>query len=279
MRMIGKVELQIPDVIRDALLHQGIPDYPTLVRYSGGEVVSRKGKRKVRRLSLVVDGIECNCYLKQVRFESPAIVKRNIRKGAGRHTSAYFEYLQIERQKALGLPVMGAWGWGEKTLFGWPVSGVILLREVPGLRLDKQLALATSKDRQALLGKFGMLIRRLHDHGIDSVTRLQDVVCSTDGDLVLIDREHGELTPRHPTIQIRYRLLSKTYLKALQDMPELSLARPQLKAMLEGYIADSEDITETLDATLRSAEQLARSSSKYQDLASRISDDEKIGND
>jgi len=273
--MCIKVTMHLTRDVEQALVHAGLSSFMRIMRYRGIETVSRAGKRKVRKVILDIDGQEKCFYLKQILLELPKTVLKNIRKGAGRHTNACLEYKQIQAYKDLGIPVMTASGWGELSVCGWPVSGFVLLDEVPGIRLDQRLQHASPKERQQLLYTFGTLIKKLHDSNIDTVTRIQDVVCVPPDDaagndhMVLIDREHGSLI-RSPIPGGKIQeLLAKTYLKACQHFGSEPFTSRELLAFVTGYTA-GQNTTRTerrqfIESIEQSAIDLVKNTRKYQD--------------
>lgn len=91
--------------------------------------------------------------------------------------------------------------WGEKRVFGIPVAGFLVQKEVRGKDFTTLVKNGSPRERIKLLKAYGKLIGELHTKGIFSSTvRVTDLVCTSDINtewnkmsLVIIDREKGKL--------------------------------------------------------------------------------------
>ena len=190
------IRLQINPAFTDLLRSCNLHSYSRIMQTSDGEIIEDNDERDVRRLSL--DGTKV--YLKRTRFErlSPALESYcHIRMA---HSKTFREMIQLHSLEELGFDVAEVVAVGEKLRLAIPREGFLITREVPGQDLARIYHSANKVDRNHIMGHFGSLLGRLHDHGFFGSTRLKDVISRGDPGgsfkLTLIDRETRNPYPK-----------------------------------------------------------------------------------
>ena len=201
-----------------------------------GEIVSNAGKRPVFRVPLTGHGVARNYYLKKIPPISIRGLVRHLRGGIGFHGDAFKEQAQVARYERAGIPVMRIAAWGEDIRFGRPQSGFLLAREVEGERFDRYLGRCSQDEQVFLFARYGELLRRMHDSGIADLARVQDIVHAPQGELTVIDREHGLPKDRNLSRGESVNALARVYLKNLSALSATDAMKPALRAMLSGYL-------------------------------------------
>lgn len=226
-----------------SLLKKNNLNVKNLLSYSQGELVSKPGKREVRILTLTENDETCKYFLKLAKFEGFKKLFRNIRKKQGLHTSLYKEYQNLNLHKRLNIPVMEIAGFIESFRFGIPVLGVLILKEVKGQEFYKAFLEANNCQKKQLMCSFGKFIAETHNCGIKSIVRVHDIFCTSKDysnykNLVLIDREHGELRESEVSRDFAAKQLAKIYLKSLSFLDKMTVKN--LAYFLKSYLSHRE---------------------------------------
>ncbi len=103
--------------------------------------------------------------------------------------------------KKNNIQVVNPVAWGEKRVFGIPVSGFLVQEEVKGDEFTELVKTVSNYERIKLIKAYGKLLGEIHSKGIfSSAVRVTDLICTStvnekweDINLVIIDRESGEL--------------------------------------------------------------------------------------
>ncbi len=222
--------LHINDSIRSALAKIGLSEFKDFVNYSAGELLSRPSKRPVRSLYLDVAGQKRKYFLKQAGFKWHC-------------SETARELLILELFRDHGIPVMTPVAWGESKVFGWSISGFILVEEVVGREFVEVYRDASLRNRRRLMWVHGELMGTLHQKGIGSKVHPRDLICiSEDYEtfrkcLVVIDRERGLTRLETISLEQRGKTLAEIWIKGAFTIGRGK--RTELLAFLSGYVAAS----------------------------------------
>ncbi|OGW26074.1 MAG: hypothetical protein A2X59_10815 [Nitrospirae bacterium GWC2_42_7] len=233
--------LYIEDKLKEALAAQGFSSYNSFIEYKGGLRVSRKSKRDVRTIELLVGGKKKNYFIKLARVEPFKRVLQSIRKSQFPHSKVLKELQMLKFFEEQNIPVMRAMAWGEKCILGWPVSGFLLLEEVKGKEFVELFKKSGSRVRRQMMRGYGALVGHVHKKGINAKVRPRDIICVSDDfsdyskAFVLIDRERGNPFPVDMPMKKCAAQLATLLTKSIQNigMPE----KGELLAFLVGYFS------------------------------------------
>ena len=176
----------------------GFKTVDDFLSYTEGEIVSKPGKRVVRKMTLG-DQI---FFIKQEYFEGFKVLFKRLRKTGSLHSSLFKESKIIDLCQNAEIPVMEKAVFAEKYKFGIPVGGVLVVNEVKGKEFYKTFNDFSISRKRILAKAFGYLIGSIHRAGIDTIVRTHDLLIEDVNlknyreCLVLIDREHGEINKK-----------------------------------------------------------------------------------
>ena len=173
-----------------------------------GDLIEENELREVRRLHLSRQTI----YLKRTKYEKTTSAFESYARLRLAHSKPFKEMLQYKCLADLGFDVAEVVAVGEDLRFSIPQRGFIMTAEVSGEDLSQVYLAAGEQDRHRILGQFGALLGRLHEHGFYGSTRLKDIIYAGAPDanpkLTLIDRETRNPYPKKATAKrILERLL------------------------------------------------------------------------
>ena len=202
------IRLQIKPAFAELLQSHRLGSYAAIMHTDAGETIEDNDERDVRRLQL--DGQ--TLYLKRTRQEKITSAFESYARGRLAHSKPFKEMLQYQYLADREFVVAEVVACGEALSFGIPRRGFIITAEAGGVDMAQVYRAADSADRVLLLGQFGALLGRLHDHGFFGSTRLKDVIYATQPRgqpiLTLIDRETRNPYPKRATTQrVAERLL------------------------------------------------------------------------
>lgn len=164
-----------------------------------GEIIEENDKRDTRRLRLGDQVL----YLKRIRTEKTSSALESYARGRLAHSKPFKEMLHFRHLAEHGFEVAEVVAVGEELSLGIPRSGFIITAEVSGQDLSGVYRVAGTQERRRILGWFGTLLGRLHDHGFFGSTRLKDIFFRHESGqeprLVLIDREVRNPYPKRVT--------------------------------------------------------------------------------
>jgi hypothetical protein len=173
-------------------------------------------------------------------MQSPQGVLKALRWPQPPQSDTTRERLLLELFRDQGIPVMNPVAWGEYKILGWPVRGFILVEEVVGKKFVDVYRGASLRVRRRLFGLYGELMGTLHQKGIDSKVRPEDLICVSDNYtnfrncFVVIDREHGHPYLAELSIEQCGIRLGDIWVKG---MYRIGLGeRSELLAFLSGYL-------------------------------------------
>ena len=241
--MFFRKSLHINESLKTPLASMGLSEFQDFVDYSDGLIMSRPSKRPVRSLYLTVAGYRRKYFLKQAGVEPLRGVLKAWRRLRAPHSSALRELLILELFRDQGIPAMNAVAWGERTVFGWPVRGFILVEEVVGREFVEIYRDASLRSRRRMMWVYGELMGTLHHRGIMSKVRLCDLIwISQDYTtfrkcLVVIDRERGQTRLVDISLKQRGKALADIWVKGCFIIGPGE--RSELIAFLAGYFAES----------------------------------------
>ncbi len=235
--------LHINTNLRGSLEKIGISTFQDFINFSTGQLVSRSSKRPVRKLYLDVDGQIKKYFLKQASLPSFYVGLKAWCRLQAVQSETVRELLLITLFRYHGIPVMAPVGWGTYTVFGWPVSGFLLVEEVVGREFVEVYCAASLQSRRRLMRAHGELMGTLHKKGIESKVHPKDLICISEDYrnfqkcLVVIDRERGESHTVNISFEHRAKRLAEIWIKGsfMIDPAE----RSELLAFLSGYWAAS----------------------------------------
>ncbi|MEX2491419.1 MAG: lipopolysaccharide kinase InaA family protein [Nitrospirales bacterium] len=175
--MFFRQRLHINATIRPVLANIGISQFKDFSHYSGGALVSRPAKRRVRTLYLDVDGQRRKYFLKQAGSQSVQEVVKAWCRFQLPCSDVVRERSIIQLFHDHGIPVMNPVGWGECKIFGCSRGGFMLVEEVVGQEFVEVYRAASLRSRRRLLWVHGELMGTLHHQGIDSKVHPRDLIC------------------------------------------------------------------------------------------------------
>lgn len=238
-RLFFHTSFHINENLRGSLEKIEISTFQDFMNFSTGQLVSRSSKRPVRSLYLDVDGQTKKYFLKQVGIPSLYAGLKAWCRLQPVQSETVQELLLIQLFRRHGIPVMAPVGWGTNTVFGWPVSGFLLVEEVVGREFVEVYCTASLPGRRRLMRAHGELMGTLHRKGIESKVHPKDLICISQDyknfqkSLVVIDREHGVPDTVNILFEHRAKRLAEIWIKGafMIDPAE----RSELLAFLSGY--------------------------------------------
>jgi len=149
------------------------------------QVLMNTGMGKIQRM---VMGDGSVFYLKRSGADSVFIHLRMILRGRWPCSAALRELGLLQLLRKAGFLAMEPVVWGEQRRFGYPVRGLLVVREVRGQDIAVLFDQADGFQKRILMKAVGRLTARLHIAGFFQPVRLKDIIRTEEG-LVLIDRE------------------------------------------------------------------------------------------
>lgn len=235
--------MHIDEALKPSLDEQGLSCYKRFIEYKEGLCVSKKHKRDVRTVDLLIGGKRQKYFLKQYRIEPFRRVWRCIRKGQCPHSIVFREMQVLKFFEEQKIPVMRAVGWGEKRLFGWPASGFLLLEEVKGKEFVDLFNTSNHLLRKQMMRVYGALVGHIHQKGINSKIRPRDIICVSDNfsdyskSLVIIDRERGKPFTVDMPIEKCAAQLADIFIVSIPNIG--AVERYEIAAFLVGYFSEN----------------------------------------
>jgi tRNA A-37 threonylcarbamoyl transferase component Bud32 len=144
-----------------------------------------EGVAKVNRLVLSDGSV---FYIKRCGADATSVYLRMLLYGRRPRSSALRELQLLQILRSSGFLTMEPVAWGEESLFGIPLRGFLVVREVRGQDVSVLFEELNGLQKRALMKSIGRLVGRLHTAGFFHPVRLKDMIRTDDG-LVLIDRE------------------------------------------------------------------------------------------
>ena len=233
--------LYIEEELKEALSAQGFNSYRSFIEYKGGLRVSRRSKRDVRTMELLVRGKQKTYFIKLASGDPFKRVWQSIRSGRFPHTKVLKEIQMLKFFEQQQIPVMRAVAWGEKRAFGWPVSGFLLLEEVKGREFVELFKASGSRVRRQMMRVYGTLVGHIHTKGINAKVRLRDIICISEDfsdyakSMVLIDRERGTPFPVEMPMKKCAAQLATLVTKSIPNTGILD--KGEILAFLSGYFS------------------------------------------
>lgn len=233
--------LYIKEELKETFFNQGFSKYNCFIEYKGGLRVSRKSKRDVRTIELLVGDSKQTYFIKQARIEPFKRVWQNIRHGQCPHSKVFKELQMLNFFEEQKIPVMRVIAWGEKRFLGWPVSGFLLAEEVKGKEFVEMFRASGPKLRRQMMRGYGTLVGHVHKKGINAKVRHRDIIYVSDAlsdyskSMVLIDRERGSPFPVEMTTEKSVAQLATLLTKSIQNIGILE--RSEIFAFLNGYFS------------------------------------------
>jgi len=180
--------LEIEAEWREPLAQAGLDTFDALMRFDGGQCVSRHADRQAYRLVLPGGAVlflkrnvstMCKHILGDVfrlRRPQPLTVK---------------ERLAIRRVAALGIDAPGLVAWGQRRRLGLAHQGVLLMTVLAGVSLAEYLsAPARGESRRRVMAAAGGTLARLYEAGLCwPDLRAKHVFVSAEGRIGLLDLE------------------------------------------------------------------------------------------
>jgi tRNA A-37 threonylcarbamoyl transferase component Bud32 len=175
--------------------------YEDFVRDDFGKMIRVEQEKSITFFDISQVGKKKGFYLKREFPKWYKLVKRFIN-FKDESTLATLHELQLIRfYQENNISVVVPVAWGEKRVFGIPVSGFLVQEEVLGVEFTSLMKSASRQERIKLMRAYGKLIAELHSKGIiSSAVRVTDLICTSslnvkwdDISFTIIDRENGEI--------------------------------------------------------------------------------------
>ena len=148
------------------------------------------------------------------------------------HSIVFRELQMLKKLQRAGFQTMEPVAWGEQRRFGFPICGILVVREVQGEEFAQLYDAVDGMRKKELMKEAGQLIGRLHAHGFFQPVRLKDIIYSEKG-MVLIDRETSK--PR-PSLFLKKKCLSNIARAARRTMRDgHRFGGGSAAAFLQGY--------------------------------------------
>ena len=183
--------------------------YDDFVRGGFGKLIRVEQEKSITFFDIDQAGLKKGFYLKWEFPKWYKVVKRFLDFKNENKLASLHELQIIQFYLENNLPVVTPVAWGEKRIFGIPVSGFIVQKEVQGVEFTSLMETASRQERMKLMRAYGKLIAELHSKGIISSTvRVTDLICTSSINIkwdeisfVIIDRENGEIEYEKFTFQ------------------------------------------------------------------------------
>ncbi len=212
-----------------------------------GDVVSKDGKRKVRRLVINGEHYYLKIDEKMNLGESLKFIWRNksIISRVGREKKI------IKLCAEANLEVMEVVVFSERKVFGFPVQGVMLVKEVVGEEFYKTFPNADAATRMKLARQYGLISGLANKNGIDSPIRARDMIITSveDANITLIDREHGKPRAIRMNSRRTKRFLSRIFKYNESVIGKFSLS--EVEQFMLGYCQVRPDYEKCADDFMR----------------------------
>ena len=174
-----------------------------------GKTIRVEPEKSIRFFHINHAGKKNGFYIKNVFPKWYRTVKKFFIYGTNIKISSSYELQLIRFYNFNNVPVVFPVACGVRRLFGIPVSGFLVQKEVKGEKFTKLVKNGSSSERIKLIKAYGKLIAELHSKGIiSSVVRVTDLISPSSTDknwndisLIIIDREKGKLGKENLTIE------------------------------------------------------------------------------
>ncbi len=217
-----------------------IDSFKSLMDTNSGTVVSFSDETQIIRLTLS-DKQNSTFFIKR---SLSASLNRSIAmffRLAMPHTRSIKEFQLITHLRTNDFPAMVPVAWGEQRLFGLPIRGALVVKEIKGIELEEAFLNGDDHQRCKLVKQLGEFLGRLNKAGFFHIIRLKDIIIADRKDeywdansLVLIDREVTKPWPRKFSAEKCCRCLARCYAKFIRA--EFSLTRKQLVIFTDAYL-------------------------------------------
>ncbi len=240
--IIETTEFHLDESYKVSLKDHGIDSFESLMDTKSGTLVSFSNETQIIRLTLS-DKQNSTFFIKR---SLSAAFNRSIAmcfRFAKPHTRSIKEFQLITHLKANGFPVMIPVAWGEQRLFGLPIRGVLVVKEIKGIELEDAFLNGNHHERCTLAKQLGEFLGRLNNAGFFHIIRLKDIIIAASNDeywdaksLVLIDREVTKPWPRKFSPEKCCYCLARCYAKFIRA--EFTFTPKQFSIFLNAYIKE-----------------------------------------
>jgi hypothetical protein len=174
-----------------------------------GQLIRKEPEKKICFFKISQFDPGLGFYVKQERPKFFTYVKYFLKNRRLYQLNMRHELALIRLYEKQNIPVVEPVAWGERKIFGVPVRGFLILREVAGSEFVRLVKDGCMKERKKLILAYGKLVAELHSKGlISTVARVTDLICTSSVDipwdditLVIIDREKGPLEPESYSVE------------------------------------------------------------------------------
>jgi len=185
----------------DLLVSSAFSGYDDFVRNELGKSIRVEKEKSITFFKINQHDKRKGFYLKREFPKWYKLVKRFIYFKKNNKLATLHELQLIQFYQDNNISVVIPVAWGEKRMFGIPVSGFLVQEEVQGVEFPLLMKSSSRQERIKLMRAYGKLIAELHSKGIISSTvRVTDLICTTSLNVewneisfVIIDRENGEI--------------------------------------------------------------------------------------
>jgi len=155
------------------------------------------------------------------------------------------EVKNIKHLEKEGIKSVEISAWGQDKKFGIVKNSFILTPKVNGEEVYKFYPKAKYTDRIHLYKELGKLIGNLHNKNIDSLVRIQDILCEKTESAVkvnLIDREEGSTKHLVYTLEKALAELAETSYKSIKMHLKVFITHREAMCFCKSYLTSNKKI-------------------------------------
>jgi len=204
--MIIKNFLWVDEKYEELFKSVSLNNFKKLYNDTSGQLVRDKPEKSIHYFRITEAESINGFYIKKERpnfiFYLRNMVKKYFLKKKNNYGLKIRHELDLIRSyQKQGVSVVEPVAIGEQSVFGIPIRGFLVQKEVAGDEFTGLLKKSSAKERIRLIKTYAKFLAELHSKGlISTITRVTDCICTSSVDipwqnisLVVIDREKGPL--------------------------------------------------------------------------------------
>lgn len=180
-------------------------------------------------------------FLKRILPEHIKKVTRSLLKGKGFWNPVADEIRNTKHLEKSDLPLLKIAAWGIKKTMGFPCASFLISEEVDGEDFMELYDKSKPKIRQLMYKEYGRLMAQIHNQGLDTIIRPQDLFCKVSPDekklkITLIDREEGSTKKKTYTEDIISKEIALTFYKFIKRHERLCISLKDILTFSRSYL-------------------------------------------